>query len=133
MLSFMYGFSYHKIPESIRKQENIFEAYMAMLFVTLEKYKEFGGTDLIEEDSESLTIFAYGMAKVLSKDQLNQMVRKIIDEHKNKAVPGDFALDDIMSLLREANAAAERWVVQLTEEIVAEEREVQRKWGDLLS
>lgn len=133
MLSFMYGFSYHKIPESIRKQENIFEAYMAMLFVTLEKYKEFGGADLIEEDSESLTIFAYGMAKVLSKDQLNQMVRKIIDEHKNKAVPGDFALDDIMSLLREANASAERWVVQLTEEIVAEEREVQRKWGDLLS
>lgn len=133
MLSFMYGFSYHKIPESIRGQENIFEAYMSMLFVTLEKYKDFGGADLIEQDSESLTIFAYGMAKVLGKEQLNQMVRKIIDEHKNTAVPGDFSLDDIMSLLREANAAAERWVVQLNEEIVAEEREVQRKWGDLLS
>lgn len=37
-----------------------------------------------------------------------------------------------MSLLRDANAAAERWVVELTKEAIADEREVQRKWGDLL-
>lgn len=132
MLAFMYGFSFHKIPESIRRQDNIFEAYMTPLLMTLDKYKEFCGYDLLEQDGESLTIFAYGMAKMLSKDQLNQMVRKIIDEHKHKSVPGDFALDDIMSLLRDANAAAERWVVELTKEAIADEREVQRKWGDLL-
>lgn len=132
MLAFMYGFSFHKIPESIRRQDNIFEAYMTPLLMTLDKYKEFCGYDLLEQDGESFTIFAYGMAKMLSKDQLNQMVRKIIDEHKHKSVPGDFALDDIMSLLRDANAAAERWVVELTKEAIADEREVQRKWGDLL-
>lgn len=133
MLSFMYGFSYHKIPEPIRNQEDVLKTYMAMLFVTLEKYKEFGGADLNGKDSDSIAITAYAIAKVFDKEQLNKMVRKVIDEYENSATLGDFTLDDIMSLLRDANSVTERWGVELINEMLADEREIQRKWGDLLS
>lgn len=61
------------------------------------------------------------------------MVRKMLDEHKDVAKPGDFELDDIMLLLREANGFAQQWVDHLTREIIADERALQNKWGDLLN
>lgn len=132
MLSFMYGFAYHKVPESLRQQDQVFEGYVTPLLITLERYKEICGHELHGEEMQSRMVFAYGMAKMISRDQLSQMVRKIIDEHKTTAVPGDFPIDHIMALLREANMAAERWVNSLTKQMLTEESEVQRKWGDLL-
>ena len=61
------------------------------------------------------------------------MVRKMLDEHQDVAKPGDFELDDIMLLLREANGFAQQWVDSMTREILAEERALQNKWGDLLN
>lgn len=55
------------------------------------------------------------------------MVRKMLDEHKDVAKPGDFELDDIMLLLREANGFAQQWVDSMTREILAEERALQNK------
>lgn len=60
------------------------------------------------------------------------MVRKMLDEHQDVAQPGDFELDDII-LLREANGFAQQWVGSMTREILADERALQNKWGDLLN
>jgi hypothetical protein len=60
------------------------------------------------------------------------MVRKMLDEHKDVAKPGDFELDDTI-LLREANGFAQQWVGSMTRETLAEERALQNKWGDLLN
>jgi hypothetical protein len=38
-----------------------------------------------------------------------------------------------MLLLREANGFAQQWVDSMTREILAEERALQNKWGDLLN
>lgn len=133
MLPFMYGFAYHKIPEAFRVEDEVLKAYLGMCMETLSRYDELSGSDLLGADNESCMMIAYTLAKLANKEQLNQMVRKIIDEHKEKSVPGDFSLDDIMSLLRVANGSAECWVSAMSSEIIAEERAIQNKWGDLLN
>ena len=76
---------------------------------------------------------AYTMAKVATKDKLNEVVRGMLEEHKNNKTQGGFEMDDVMLLLREANGFAVQWVDVITREVLQEERELQRKWGDLLS
>ena len=61
------------------------------------------------------------------------MVRKLLDERKGAAKSGDFEVDDIMLLLREANGLAQQWFDNLTWEIIADGRALQNKWVDLLN
>ena len=78
-------------------------------------------------------LIAMAIAKMATKQQLNEMVRKMLDEHNGSAKPGDFEVDDILLLLREANGFAQHWVDNMMREIIAEERALQNKWGDLLN
>ena len=78
-------------------------------------------------------MIAWAIAKMATKPQLNEVVRKMLDEHKDGAKPGDFEVDDILLLLREANGFAQQWVDNMMREIIAEERALQNKWGDLLN
>mgnify|MGYP001031480865 CR=1 FL=1 len=129
-LSFMYGFSYHKIPEPMR-HDNVFEAFFTGFLMVCEKYLEVPGA-VVDVENESVP-FAYSLAKVVSKQDLNMMVRKMLTEAEAVQQPGEFEVDDIMSLLREANNLATGWITALTQQIVAEEQALQRKWGDVLS
>jgi hypothetical protein len=129
-LSFMYGFSYHKIPEPMR-HDNVFEAFFTGFLMVCEKYLEVPGA-VVDVENESVP-FAYSLAKVVSKQDLNIMVRKMLTEAEAVQQPGEFEVDDIMSLLREANNFATGWITALTQQIVAEEQALQRKWGDVLS
>lgn len=61
------------------------------------------------------------------------MVRKMLTGAEAVQQVGEFEVDDIMSLLREANNFATGWITALTQQIVAEEQALQRKWGDVLS
>lgn len=63
-LSFMYGFSYHKIPESMR-HDNVFEAFFTGFLMVCEKYLEVPGA-VVDVENESVP-FAYSLAKVVSK------------------------------------------------------------------
>lgn len=129
-LSFMYGFSYHKIPEQLR-HDNVFEAFFTGFLMICEKYLELPGA-VVDVEGESVPM-AYGLAKVVSKQDLNMMVRKMLTEAEAVQQPGEFQVDDIMSLLREANTFATEWITALTQQIVADEQALQRKWGDLLT
>lgn len=129
-LSFMYGFSYHKIPEPMR-HDNVFEAFFTGFLMVCEKYQEQPGA-VVDVENESVP-FAYGLAKVVSKQDLNMMVRKMLTEAEAVQQAGEFEVDDIMSLLREANNFATGWITALTQQIVGEEQALQRKWGDVLS
>ena len=129
-LSFMYGFSYHKIPESMR-HDNVFEAFFTGFLMVCEKYLEVPGA-VVDVENESVP-FAYSLAKVVSKQDLNLMVRKMLTGAEAVQQVGEFEVDDIMSLLREANNFATGWITALTQQIVAEEQALQRKWGDVLS
>lgn len=129
-LSFMYGFSYHKIPEQMR-QDNVFEAFFTGFLMICEKYLELP-VATVDVEKESVP-FAYGLAKVATKQDLNTMVRKMLTEAESVQKPGEFQADDIMSLLREANNFATVWITGLTHQIAAEEQALQRKWGDLLN
>lgn len=129
-LSFMYGFSYHKIPEPMR-HDNVFEAFFTGFLMVCEKYLDAPGA-VVDVENESVP-FAYSLAKVVSKQDLNMMVRKMLTEAEAVQQAGEFEVDDIMSLLREANNFATGWITALTQQIVAEEQALQLKWGDLLS
>lgn len=131
-LSFMYGFSFHKIPEDIRKQDEVFKAFFLGFLMICEKYKERDLTIEVDIDAVCMPL-AYTMAKVATKDKLNEVVRGMLEEHKNNKTQGGFEMDDVMLLLREANGFAVQWVDVITREVLQEERELQRKWGDLLS
>lgn len=133
ILALMYGFAYHKVPEPLRVQDSIFEVYMLPLIDTLGRYDELSGSNLCDvEHGENMAI-AYSMARVATKDQLNQMVRQMIYNYQNKEVSGPIKLDDVMLLLRKANEAAENWVISITKEFMADEQQIQNKWGDLLN
>ncbi len=132
VLAFMYGFSFHKIPESIRKQESILEYFMTGFLMVCENYKERTPHSEVRPEELQMMI-AWAIAKMATKPQLNEVVRKMLDEHKDGAKPGDFEVDDILLLLREANGFAQQWVDNMMREIIAEERALQNKWGDLLN
>jgi len=132
ILSIMYGFSFHKIPESFRKEENVFTAFFMGFLAVCEKYEEKSGASGLDTQKDCVPM-ALGMAKVITKDQLNEMIKKIISSHKAVKKPGDFELDDIMALLREANGFAEKWISDLTRKMIQEEQAMHEKWGDLIS
>lgn len=132
VLAFMYGFSFHKIPESIRQQDGLLEFFMTGFLMVCEKYqKRSPHSEVRPEDLQ--VMIALAIAKMANKQQLNEMVRKMLDEHKGGAKSGDFEVDDILLLLREANGFAQQWVDNMMREIIAEERALQNKWGDLLN
>ncbi|RMS24242.1 hypothetical protein [Pseudomonas syringae] len=110
-LSFMYGFSYHKIPEQMR-QDNVFEAFFTGFLMVCDKYLELPGA-VVDVENESVP-FAYSLARVTTKQDLNTMVRKILTEAEAVQQPGEFQADDIISLLREANSFATGWITGLT-------------------
>lgn len=133
-LAVMYGFSFHKIPESFRQEDGLLEGFMIGFPIVCENYRERSPqSKLRPECVEMLMTIATVMAKLATKQQLNDMVRKMLDEHKGGAKPGDFEVDDILLLLREANGFAQQWVNNIMREIIAEERALQNKWGDLLN
>lgn len=132
VMAFMYGFSFHKIPESIRQQDGLLEGFLTGFLMVCENYQERSPHSKVRPEDDQM-LMAMAMAKMATKQQLNEMVRKLLDEHKGGAKPGDFEVDDIMLLLREANGFAQQWVDNLTREIIAEERALQNKWGDLLN
>lgn len=131
-LALMYGFSFHKVPEAVRSQEKILESFLNGFGVILSGYEEHNAFSTFNVDDDVMPMLLI-MTKVASKQQLNELVRKMLDEHALVAEPGDFEMDDIMSLLREANNGAVAWVDALTRISVDREREVQRKWGDVLN
>ncbi len=132
VLALMYGFSFHKVPEAVRSQEKILETFLNGFGVILSCYEEHNPASVFNVDDDVMPMLLI-MTKVASKQQLNELVRKMLDEHTHATEPGDFEMDDIMSLLREANNGAVAWVDALTRISVAHEREVQRKWGDVLN
>lgn len=132
VLALMYGFSFHKVPENVRTQENIFETFLNGFVAICSSYEERNPASAINLDDDLLPMLLV-MTKVANKQQLNEMVRKMLDEHAHVSEPGDFEMDDIMLLLRAANNGAVAWVDALTRVCVAQEREVQRKWGDVLN
>lgn len=132
VLALMYGFSFHKVPEAVRTQENIFETFLNGFGVICSSYEERNPASTFNLDDDVLPMLLI-MTKVASKQQLNELVRKMLDEHSTVSEPGDFEMDDIMLLLRAANTGAVAWVDALTRVCVAQEREVQRKWGDVLN
>lgn len=132
-MGFMYGFSFHKIPENVRAQDSIFQAFFTGFFVMLEKYQERSGSAAAVDIEDEIVPLMLGMAKLVTKQALNEMVRKMLDEQKTTSEPGEFEVDDFMLLLREANGFAVKWVDGLTREIIAQERALQSKWGDLLN
>lgn len=131
-LAFMYGFSFHKIPEDFREQENIFKGFFLGLLMICGEYQERNVTIAVDTDTETMPL-AYTIAKVAKREQLNAMVREMLDEHKDNKNQNGFDVEDIMFLLREANGFAVQWVNVITREVLQEERELQRKWGDLLN
>lgn len=131
-LALMYGFPFHKVPEAVRSQEKILESFLNGFGVILSGYEEHNAFSTFNVDDDVMPMLLI-MTKVASKQQLNELVRKMLDEHALVAEPGDFEMDDIMSLLREANNGAVAWVDALTRISVDREREVQRKWGDVLN
>lgn len=132
VLAFMYGFSFHKIPESIRKQDGLLEFFMTGFMMVCENYQKRSPNSKVSLEDGPILI-AMAIAKMATKQQLNEMVRKMLDEHNGSAKPGDFEVDDILLLLREANGFAQHWVDNMMREIIAEERALQNKWGDLLN
>lgn len=132
MLAFMYGFSFHKIPETIRQEDGLLEGFMTGFQMMCENYRERSPESKVRPE-DGQVLMAMAMAQMPTKQQLNEVVRKMLDEHKDGAKHGCFEVDDIMSLLREANGFALQWVENLTREAVAEERALQNKWGDLLN
>lgn len=132
VLAFMYGFSFHKIPESIRQQDGLLEGFLTGFLMVCESYQERSPHSKVRPKDDPM-LMAMAMAKMATKQQLSELVRKLLDKHKGGAKPGDFEVDDIMLLLREANGFAQQWVDNLTREIIAEERALQNKWGDLLN
>ncbi len=132
VLAFMYGFSFHKIPESIRQQDGLLEFFMTGFLMVRENYQERSPHSKVSLEDD-LILIAMAIAKMATKQQLNEMVRKMLEEHKGGAKPGDFEVDDILLLLREANGFAQQWVNNMMREIIAEERALQNKWGDLLN
>lgn len=132
VLAFMYGFSFHKIPESIRKQDGLLEFFMTGFMMVCENYQKRSPNSKISLEDGPILI-AIAIAKMATKQQLNEMVRKMLDEHNGSAKPGDFEVDDILLLLREANGFAQHWVDNMMRELIAEERALQNKWGDLLN
>ncbi len=131
-LALMYGFSFHKVPEAVRSQEQILESFLNGFGVILSRYEEHNAFSTFNVDDDVMPMLLI-MTKVASKQQLNELVRKMLDEYTSATEPGDFEMDDIMSLLREANHGAAAWVDALTRISVDREREVQRKWGDVLN
>lgn len=132
VLAFMFGFSFHKIPESIRRQDGLLEFFMTGFLMVCENYQERSPHSKASLEDGPILV-AMAIAKMATKQQLNEMVRKMLDEHKGGAKSGDFEVDDILLLLREANGFAQQWADNLTRELIAEERALQKKWGDLLN
>lgn len=131
-LGFMYGFSFHEIPEVIRAEDSIIEIFLTGFFVIMEKYQERSAGEVVNIEGDVIPIML-GLAKMATRQTLNEMVRKILEAQKNTGKPGEFEVDDLKVLLREANGFAVKWVDGLTREIVAEERALQSKKGDLLN
>ena len=131
-LALMYGFSIHKVPEAVRSQETVFETFLNGFGVICSSYEERNPISRFNAEDDVLPMLLV-MTKVASKQQLNDMVRTMLDEHTQATEPGDLAMDDIMFLLREANNGAVAWVDALTRISVEREREVQNKWGDVFS
>lgn len=132
VLALMYGFSFHKIPESIRQQDGILQTFLTGFMMVCENYQERSPHSKVRPQDNQI-FMAMAIAKMATKQLLNEMVRKMLDEHKGGAKFGDFEVDDILLLLREANGFAQQWVDNLTREFIAEERALQNKWGDLLN
>ena len=120
----MAPFLHCAIPEQLR-HDNVFEAYFTGFLMICEKYLELPGA-VVDVENESVPM-AYGLAKVVSKQDLNMMVRKMLTEAEAVQQPGEFQVDDIMSLLREANTFATGWITALTQQMVADEQAFQRK------
>lgn len=109
MLSFMYGFGYHKVPEDTKGQA-LLEAYLSMLLETLERYERFGGGALKEAEEQAITTLAFGMSGLTSREKFQNMVKLTIDAHKALNPGGKFTVDDIMFLLKSANESSSRWI-----------------------
>ncbi|MEC4167344.1 hypothetical protein VSQ82_08825 [Pseudomonas sp. MS-1(2024)] len=124
VLAFMYGFSFHKIPEEIREQEELFKAFFIGLLMIYGKYEERDVTVAVDADAECMPL-AYTIAKVATKEQLNAVVRGMLEEQKNNKGQCGFDVDDIMLLLRDANSFAVQWVNVITRQALQEERELQ--------
>lgn len=131
VLALMYGFSFHKIPEPIRQQDDLLKFFMIGLVMVGEKYQERSPHSNFSQDE--LIGLAFGMAKVVTKQQLKESVRNLLDHRDEAEQPGYFEIDDILLLLREANGFAQQWGNNLMDEFIAEERALQNKWGDLLN
>lgn len=131
ILSIMWGFSFHKIPEDARQEENVFQAYFTGYMMLCEYYEQIPGAT-VDTETECLPM-ALGLAKMADKQTLNKMVRQLLEDEKTSKHEGYLQSEDLLMLLREANHFAEKWFTTLAGKVLEEEREIQRKWGDLLN
>lgn len=118
-MGFMYGVSVHEIPEAIRAQDSIVEAFLTGFFVIMEKYQERSASEAVNIEGDVIPIML-GLAKMATREMLNEMVGKMLDAQKNTCKPGEFEVDDLTALLREANGFAGKWVDGLSREITSE-------------
>ncbi len=130
VLSIIYGFSFHKIPEQVRQEENVFQAYFMGYMMLCERYEQTPGAT-VDTEAECLPV-ALGLAKMVDRQTLNKMVRQLLENDSSMQQAGYLGSEDILALLREANHFAEKWFEALASKVLEEEREIQRKWGDLL-
>lgn len=130
-LVIMQAFSYHKLPAFMiedDEENTLATLYIMGMMMIMENYAKYLGE--YTDPDEAMTL-SFALMKCASKDQLNQMIRNIIDGGTTFTSSTIFTPEDMLLLLRKANQSAEAWSEKLVAAWLQDELAIQRKWGDL--
>lgn len=130
-LVIMQAFSYHKLPAFMiedDEENTLATLYIMGMMMILENFAKYLGE---ATDPEEAMTLSFALMKCASKDQLNQMIRNIIEGGTTFTSSTIFTPEDILLLLRKANQSAEAWSEKLVAAWLQDELAIQRKWGDL--
>jgi hypothetical protein len=131
MLSFMYGFSYYKIPDDL-KSNSMRNAYFSMLYESLERYKKYGGGNLVEVHENAIENVCLRLSSAISKEIFNIDVKRIMAAHSSIAKEGYFSVEDVVLLLKKASGFSMAWVNGFVLEKNTMESDLQNKMEGLL-
>lgn len=107
LLVFMYGDSFHSIPQPFRDSENLREGcpdYLVGFSSIFIKYQEISGNPLGDEEWDEAMLGMLAMLIRSNKERVKEIQRKFIDDFSDSINPGE-----IFSLFSESHLHAEKW------------------------
>lgn len=107
LLALAHGLSCHRLPDELRKNEDIIQGYMAGLIELITLYEELYGLEDPEQSTQIVGL-AFSLAQQ-SKDQCNKIVQESIIRILDKS-PNDNTKKLLIELISKSNEATTVWL-----------------------